>query len=145
MQFSCKGYRLPLAQTSYTCLNNWYRWFLKPNSPYSIYKHLHVFCLADDWKALNYILDFSNFYHQVKYSNQDMFPIKKLSNLWIKLYTFKKNQLRNVICSYTINVPVANTKLFTVFCLGPGLSSTSPYSKTKIALKTTDNRILKER
>ena len=45
---------------------------------------------------------------------------------------FKKGHPRKVICSYTIKVKEEN--FLTVFCLGPGLISTSPRSKSKLNL-----------
>ena len=79
MQWGCKVYHLPLAQTSHTCLNMWYWCFVKANNSCSIYKQLHALYLTDDLKALNYILEFPNCYHQVKYLNQDTYPINKLN------------------------------------------------------------------
>ena len=76
MQSSYKVCHLPLAQTSHTRLK--YRLFLKANNFYSKYKHLRVFYLTDDPNALNYILEFPNCYHYVRYLSQDMFPINKL-------------------------------------------------------------------
>ena len=52
-----------------------------------------------------------------------------------ELQALKQDQLRKIMCSYAAEVPVADSKFFPVFCLGPGLSSASPHSKSKLNLK----------
>ena len=44
------------------------------------------------------------------------------------------------MCSYAVEVPVADSKFFPVFCLGLGLSSVSPRSKSKLHLKHRSER-----
>ena len=121
MQWSCKVYHLPLGQTSHTRLNNLYQWFSKANNSCSIYKHLHVFYLTDDRNALSYNLEFSNCYHHqniwIKIRFQETNYVKFMN--WV--IGFKHDQLRKIMRSYAIKVPVADSKFFfAVFCLGPG-------------------------
>ena len=71
---------------------------------------LPYFLFADDRTAFNYILEYPNGYHQVKYMNQDMFPVNKLYQTYELSIGFKKDQLRKVICSSAIKVPVADRK-----------------------------------
>ena len=74
---------------------------------------MHVFYLTDDWKALNYILEFRNCNHKVKYLK---IKIRFRKTSYIKLINwvigFKKDQLRKVMYSYAIKVPVADRNFF---------------------------------
>ena len=49
------------------------------------------FLFTDDRTAFNHILEYPNGYHQVKYIDQDMFPVKKLYHTYELSIGFKKD------------------------------------------------------
>ena len=63
-----------------------------------------------------------------------VFDKQIISNLWIELHTLKRTSFAKLCAAMLLRLQWHIENFFAIFCLSPGLSSTSPHSKSKLHL-----------